>query len=244
MLQKPDLSGRLVAWSVELSEYDKCVCRGTGFGRFCGSPESGEKVNTHWTLFVNGSSSGKGSRAGVTFEGLGDLTLEKSLRFEFQAINNQAEYDALITGLKLAIEVRIESLHIRTNSKLVANQVHGVYQVKKPQLAKYLEHVCYLMSRLQEVTVEYVPRVQNQRADVLAKLASTQKPGNNRSVIQETLMYPSIEGELVGCVNRGDTWMGPILDILAGTHEEVVHHTKEQRWEASHYTLLDGALFR
>lgn len=94
-----------------------------------------------------------------------------------------------------------------------------VYQVKEPHLAKYLERVGYMMSRLLEVTVEYVSRMQSQRANALAKLASTRKPGNNRSMIQETFMYPSIEGELVGCVNRGSTWMGSILDILAGTPE-------------------------
>lgn len=70
--------------------------------------------------------------------------------------------------------------------------------MKEPQLVKYLERVRYLMSHLLEVTVEFVPRMQNQRADTLAKLSSTRKPGNNRSVIQENLMNPSIEGELDG----------------------------------------------
>lgn len=81
--------------------------------------------------------------------------------------------------------------------------MQGVYQVKEPHLVKYLERVRYLISCLQEVTVEFVPRTLNQRVDVFAKLASTRKPGNNRSAIQETLMHPSIEGELIGCVDRG-----------------------------------------
>lgn len=38
--------------------------------------------------------------------------------------------------------------------------------------------------------------------------------------------------------------MGPILDFLAGTPEEVRKYTKEQRREASHYTRIDGELFR
>lgn len=52
----------------------------------------------------------------MTLEGPGDVILEQSLRFEFQASNNKAEYEALIAGLKLAIEVKIESLLIRTYS--------------------------------------------------------------------------------------------------------------------------------
>ncbi|XP_057444150.1 uncharacterized protein LOC130736328 [Lotus japonicus] len=251
VLQNPDLSGRLVAWSVELSEYglqyDK---RGKVGAQALAdfvvelTPEVGERVNTQWMLFVDGSSNENGSEAGITLQGPGELVLEQSLRFQFKASNNQAEYEALIAGLKLAIEVQIDSLLVRTDSLLVANQVNEVFQVKEPAWIKYLERVRLLMGRLREVMVEFVPRTQNQRADALAKLASTQKPGNNRSVIQETLANPNIEGELVASVDRQETWMDPIVDILARELSGVVKYTKEQRREAGHYTLLDGTLFR
>ncbi|XP_057444368.1 uncharacterized protein LOC130736570 [Lotus japonicus] len=234
VLQKPDLSGRLVAWSVELSEY------GLQYDK---RGKDGEKVSTQWTLFVDGSSNDNGSGAGVTLQGPRELVLEQFLRFQFKASNNQAEYEALIAGLKLAIEVQIDSLLVRTDSLLVANQVNGEFQVKEPALIKYLERVRLLMGRLQEVVVEFVPRAQNQRADALAKLASTRKLGNNRSVIQETLANPSIERELVASVDRQE-WMDPIVDILAGEPSEVVKYSKEQRREAGHYTLLDRILFR
>ncbi|XP_057444007.1 uncharacterized protein LOC130736179 [Lotus japonicus] len=208
------------------------------------TPEVGERVNTQWTLFVDGSSNESGSGAGVKLQGPGELVLEQSLRFQFKASNNQAEYEALIAGLKLAIEVKIDSLLVRTYSLLVANQVNEVFQVKEPALIKYLERFWLLMSRLKEIVVEFVPRTQNQRADALAKLASTRKPRNNRSVIQETLANPSIEGELVASVDRQNTWMDPIADILAGEPSGVMRYTKEQIREAGHYTLLDGTLFR
>lgn len=54
------------------------------------TPNLGEKINTQWTLFADGSTNGKGSGAGVTLEGPGELTLEQSLRFEFYANINQA----------------------------------------------------------------------------------------------------------------------------------------------------------
>lgn len=57
-------------------------------------------------------------------------------------------------------------------------------------------------------------------------------------------MSPSIVGELVCYLDQSKTWMDPILDILAGTPEEVQKYTKEQRREASHYTLIDWELFR
>ncbi|XP_057425809.1 uncharacterized protein LOC130719190 [Lotus japonicus] len=251
VLQKPDLSGRLVAWLVELSEYElQYDKRGRVGAQTLAdfvvelTPEEGERVNTQWTLFVDGSSNDNGSGARVTLQGPRELVLEQSLRFQFKASNNQAEYEALIAGLKLAIEVQIDSLLVRTDSLLVANQVNGEFQVKEPALIKYLERIRSLMSRIKEIVVEYVPRTQNQRADALAKLASTRKPGNNRSVIQETLTNPSIEGELVASVDRQETWMNPIIDILAGEPSDVVKYSKAQRREAGHYTLLDGILFR
>lgn len=107
------------------------------------TPESDERVNTQWTLFVDSSSNGKGSGARVTLEGPGDLILEQYPRFEFQTSNNQAEYEALIVGLKLAIEVKIESLLIRKDLQVVVSQVQWVFRVKEPHLIKYLEpHAC------------------------------------------------------------------------------------------------------
>ncbi|XP_057456527.1 uncharacterized protein LOC130747570 [Lotus japonicus] len=172
VFQKPDLSGRLVAWSVELSEYGlQYEKRGKVGAQTLAdfvvelTPEDGEKVSTQCTLFVDGSSNDNGSGAGVTLHGSGELVLEQSLRFQFKASNNQAEYEALIAGLKLAIEMQIDSLLVRTDSLLVANQVNGELQVKEPTLIKYLERVRLLMGRLQEVAVEFMPRAQNQRAD-------------------------------------------------------------------------------
>ena len=48
---------------------------------------------------MDGSSNGKGSGAGVILKGLNAMVLEYSLKFDFKATNNQAEYEALVTGL-------------------------------------------------------------------------------------------------------------------------------------------------
>jgi ribonuclease HI len=62
-----------------------------------------EETTPHvWLLFVDGASNLKGSAAGIGLEGLDDLLIEQSLKFEFKASNNQAEYEALIAGMTLA----------------------------------------------------------------------------------------------------------------------------------------------
>ena len=59
-----------------------------------------EQSNWHaWTLYVDGSSKGKGSGVGVILEGANDIVLEYSLKFDIKETNNQAEYEALVARL-------------------------------------------------------------------------------------------------------------------------------------------------
>jgi ribonuclease HI len=67
--------------------------------------------------------------------------IEQSLRFAFRASSNQAEYEALIAGMKLAREMEVTDLRAKSDSQLVTNQVSGEYQNKDPQLMKYLGKV-------------------------------------------------------------------------------------------------------
>lgn len=84
-----------------------------------------EEFPEQWILSVDGSSNIKGSGAGIVLEGPGELILEQSLCFRFQNNNNQAEYEAIISGLKLAKEVGVSHLMVKTDSQLIASQTKG-----------------------------------------------------------------------------------------------------------------------
>lgn len=86
-----------------------------------------EKTPTEWALSVDITSNIKGSGAGITLEGYGDIIIEETLTFEFIAINNHAEYETLI-----ALEMDASKSKAKTDSKLVANQVSSKHQVKEP----------------------------------------------------------------------------------------------------------------
>ncbi|RDX96315.1 hypothetical protein CR513_21031, partial [Mucuna pruriens] len=62
-----------------------------------GEPDKGE-----WYLLVDRSSNRSGSGAEIILEGLTEIIIEQSLHFEFKASNNQAEYEALLAGMRLA----------------------------------------------------------------------------------------------------------------------------------------------
>jgi ribonuclease HI len=191
VLRKPDLAGRMVAWSIELSEYDIMFSpRGSIKSQVLAdfvlelTTPSQEASAEPWILSVDGASNLRGSGAGVVLEGPDGVMIEQSLRFAFRASNNQAEYEALIAGMKLAKEMEVTDLRAKSDSQLVTNQVSGEYQTKDPQLMKYLERVNKLKDQFNTFELIFVPREQNSRADLLSKLASTKKPGNNRTVIR------------------------------------------------------------
>jgi len=110
-------------------------------------------------------------------EGPNGVLIEQFLRFAFKAINNQAEYEALIAGKLLAKEMGAQSLLEKSDSQLVTGQVTGEYQAKNPQMAAYFRYVEVLKRAFAAFELVHVPREQNGKADLLAKLASSGKGG-------------------------------------------------------------------
>ncbi|XP_068476610.1 uncharacterized protein [Phaseolus vulgaris] len=154
-----------------------------------GDPQEVE-LGSQWMLSVDGSSNQQGSGAGIILEGPNGMLIEQALRFAFKASNNQAEYEAPIAGMLLAKEMGVQSLLANSDSQLVTGQVTGEYQAKDPHMAAYLRYVEALKGAFATIELVHVPREQNARADLLAKLASSGKGGRQRTVIQETLKTP------------------------------------------------------
>ena len=200
VLQKPDVAGRMVRWAVELSEFDIVnepmgSIKGQIYADFVallspGGVQQEVELDSQWLLSVDGSSNRQGSGAKIVLEGPNGLLIEQALRFAFKARNNQAEYEALIAGMLLAKEMGARSLLAKSDSLLVTGHVTGEYQERDPQMAAYLRYVQVLKGEFAAFELVHVPREQNARANLLAKLASSGKGGRERTVIQETLKAP------------------------------------------------------
>ena len=80
-----------------------------------------------WGLHVDGSSNDGGSRASLILVSPEGHEMHCALRFRFKASNNEAEYEALIAGLKLAKEMKVDSLEIFSDSRLVVYQIIDKY---------------------------------------------------------------------------------------------------------------------
>ncbi|XP_074299447.1 uncharacterized protein LOC141630550 [Silene latifolia] len=97
-------------------------------------------------------------------------------------MNNMAEYQALILGLQMAIEIGVRDMDIYGDSELVVNQVLGEYEVKKEDLIPYHQRALQLLNQLDDIHVGHVPRSANKLADTLANLAATLALGAEASM--------------------------------------------------------------
>ena len=128
----------MIGWSIELSEYGlvfepRGPIKSQVLADFATelTPQPKEFARVTWILSVDGSSNSKGSGTGIIIESSTGTMIEQCLKFEFKASNNQAEYEALIAGLRLVIDLSVRHLTIRSDSQLVVSQVNGDYQAKE-----------------------------------------------------------------------------------------------------------------
>ena len=124
-------------------------------------------------LHVDGGSRGNPGPAGcgaVLLDPSGQVVDEKS-RFIGRATSNEAEYHALIMGLKAASARGANEITIRADSQLMVRQINGDYKVKSPNLQPLFSEVKNLLSKFSAWRAEHVRREQNARADALANRA-------------------------------------------------------------------------
>lgn len=84
------------------------------------------------------------------------------------ATNNQAEYTAVIEGLRRALELRATRVTLRSDSRLLVEQLSGRFRVKNPTLQRLHKEVRDVAARFEGVEYEHVPRERNTEADRLA----------------------------------------------------------------------------
>lgn len=120
-------------------------------------------------LFTDGGARGNPgpSAIGVVLKDLENATVTELGRYIGSATNNEAEYTALIEGLKLAISKNVLELECRLDSELVVKQMNGLYKVKNERLEKMYKEAKGLCQKFSNVTFVHIPRTKNKEADAL-----------------------------------------------------------------------------
>ncbi|GJY31038.1 reverse transcriptase domain-containing protein [Tanacetum coccineum] len=235
ILSNPEVAGRMQKWSIQLGEEESQDI-----------PQRKKNAPAQWTcsltvIFVDGSL----SRVILTDpEG---IEFTYALRFQFEATNNEAEYEALIAGLRIAEKMGVQNLEVKVDSKLVANQVNRIYVAKETDMIKYLEKVKALASTFRAFSIKQVPRSKNKKADALSKMASTSFAHLSKQVLVEELKEKSVnESEVLAVVEEeGDSWMTPIHEYL--TDETLPAERKKARAikrKSRRFAIINGILYK
>ena len=93
------------------------------------------------------ASSKTGTGAGLVLISPTNVEHTYALRLDFPSTNNQAEYEALHAGLRIAKEMKVSKLSVKLDSKLVASQINGEFEASNESIAKYLSESKKCISR-------------------------------------------------------------------------------------------------
>ncbi|KAI3739893.1 hypothetical protein L2E82_30305 [Cichorium intybus] len=264
ILLKPENSGRLAKWAIELGELaltyrPRIGIKAQALADFLIEVPDQPAIETptaphpptkeqlcEWTLFTDGAAGKEGSGAGLILKSPQGEEITYALRFDFRTSNNEAEYEALLAGLRLAIEngaIRVTAL---SDSLLVTNQINGQYEARDKRMQKYTEAVKKLIKSFDNFSIKQIPRSENRRADALSKLASTSFDHLTKKVLVEVLHESSIKEKQVNVTSEeSPTWSTPFMEYLQhGTLPEDDTEARKIRVKAPNFAIIEGNLYK
>ncbi|XP_074301285.1 uncharacterized protein LOC141632659 [Silene latifolia] len=277
ILSRPVLSGRLAKWAVLLKQYDlvfvsqKAVKGQVIADFFADHPVPAEwelsdelpgeeifyvDILPPWQMYFDGAVRRDGAGAGVVIISPQNHVMPYSFTLTQFCSNNVAEYQALILGLQMAIEIGVRDMDIYGDSQLVISQVLDEYEVRKEDLIPYHRQALQLLNQLDSINIGHVPRSANKLADAIANLAATlalgeeesmQVPVCNRWAISLLERVEDIDTTNMICVYTADEddWRQPIIDFL--DHQKLPddpRHKVEVRRRAPKFIHYKGTLYR
>ena len=140
-----------------------------------------------WELYVDGAVNQRGSGVGLVLVSPEKITIEKSLRLNFSATNNEAKYEALLRGMMMVQKMGGKAVRVFSDSKLVVGPVRGDLQARDSRMQEYLGQVRSIQENFEVFDLSHVPRSGNTHADSLATLAMSSAQDLPRVVLVEDL---------------------------------------------------------
>uniref|UniRef100_A0A2N9HPQ8 Uncharacterized protein n=1 Tax=Fagus sylvatica TaxID=28930 RepID=A0A2N9HPQ8_FAGSY len=252
-MSKPDAAGRLIQWSIELSEFDidyrpRTAIKAQALADFIAEftskddePTEDVEQTSKWTMNIDGSSTKDSGGVGIVLRSPEGDIIKQAIRLQYPTTNNEAEYEALLLGLNTAKILGATELDVHSDSQLVVGQVNGDYEAKEGRMQQYLQLVRHQISQFHEVRLCRVPREQNTEADQLAKSASSSTVDDKIKTIQQS----SLQTTKMNPIHTEISWMTPIISYLQrGTLPDNRHEARRLKVRASRFLMLQGTLYK
>jgi ribonuclease HI len=160
--------------------------------------------------------------------------------------NNTIEYEALLLTLRKMKTLGQQTFIIRTDSKVIQENVEKESEARNPVLMKYLEKVREMERHFKGYSVQHIPRDDNNEADKLAKAAARNQE-LPPDVFFEIIREPSIKDSRPKIMNVVEIldWRAEIMTYLRGHYEpQEVLEEKRSKQRARGYTVVNGELYK
>ena len=202
-MNKPKVVGRMVQCTIELNQFDiqyhpRTAIKAQALANFITEfthPDEDSLTNEAewWTIQTDGLSAQKRGGVRVVITAPDGEVLKYGVQLKFPAINNEAEYERILTRLRLGKAIRSKNLLNQSDSKLVIGQIKEKYEAKEERMQKYLRLTKHLTQEFDRVEFVQIPKNQNMVADKIMKLALSEEEAASMGFMMEVQKRPSIE---------------------------------------------------
>jgi ribonuclease HI len=214
-----------------------------------------------WTIHCDGAWCHAGAGAAAIITSPTGVKHRYAARLSFalesdRCTNNIAEYEAVIMGLRKLRALCVTTCIVKTDSKVIADQVEKEYSAKDLALMQYLTAVRSLERQFKGFTLQHVDRARNEEADALAKAAAR---GNTLpfDVFYHVIGTPAVrnpeglhltndtEGHRIVNLIMTEDWRAPITLFLQGYyHPSDVNEAKRFKHRSQDFVLVGGKLYK
>ena len=165
-MNKPEAAGRMVQWVIELSQFyieyrPQTAVKAQALANFIAEFTTHEKAGDQedlWMINTDGSSAQKRGKAGVVITSPEEDVLKYGVQLKFPITNNEAEYEALLTRLRIALAHGAQNIVLKSNSQFIIGQVRGDFEAKETRMQKYLELTNQLVCTFHRTEFVQIPR--------------------------------------------------------------------------------------
>ncbi|MCO5563719.1 hypothetical protein L7F22_017366 [Adiantum nelumboides] len=196
-------------------------------------PPPPKVLSNAYTLFFDGAfrrATGKAGGGLVLVNPEGEVVMKEQVTLDGSTSNNEAEYDILISGLKICLAQKIRRLMVKGDALLIVKQILGIWACKNERLKTKVTSIRKLFSQFEEVQLYHIPRKENEDANLLAQQAVSNEDKAHVVIAAIALKDPQYADVQHWCRSYQNCQVNGNKKLLYGPRQAVIANGPFEKW--------------